>query len=414
MNNRSVGIIGGGVSGLCCAFYLQRQGFRVTVIDKDGFTEGCSYLNAGMVVPSHFIPLASPGAARRGLEWMWRSGSPFTIHPRADPELLRWIWLFHRACSAENMHRGMPLLRDINRLSLSLYRQMTEEGMSFGWRERGLLMMYRTRKAEREEAARARLAAKAGVEAEVLSPEQLRRLEPGVETGARGAVYFPGDAHLSPRCFMEAMKDRLGPSGVAFLAEAVTGFSAANGKITEVVTPNRTVAFDEVVLAAGAASALLARKLSFRLPLQGGRGYSFDVERSVPRLRIPALLVEGKVAVTPIGAGLRVAGTMELGSQQGIVPRTRVAAVGRTFSAFYPGYTPAVPAKVSAGLRPCSPDGLPYIGRVRGWDNLTIATGHGMMGMSLGPATGRIVSDILSGRKPPMDCTAFSPDRFGR
>jgi D-amino-acid dehydrogenase len=212
---------------------------------------------------------------------------------------------------------------------------------------------------------------------------------------------------------MEAMKDRLGPTGVVFLGEAVTAFSSANGKIREVVTPHRTLAFDEVVIAAGAASALLAKKLSFRLPLQGGRGYSFDVERSVPRLRIPAILVEGKVAVTPMGTGLRIGGTMELGSAQTVVPQRRVAGIARTFSAFYPGYTPAVPAKVSAGLRPCSPDGLPYIGRVKGWDNLTLATGHGMMGMSLGPATGRIVSDILLGRKPPLDCAAFNPDRFG-
>jgi D-amino-acid dehydrogenase len=416
-HHRSVGIIGGGVTGLCCAYYLSKEGHEVTVMDQGDFSDGCSFINAGMIVPSHVIPLAAPGAVAKGFRWMFRSESPFSIQLHPDKALLRWAWLFYRCATEKNVQRAIPRLRDISWISRTLYRQLASEtAFDFEFREQGLLMLYQTTAAQKEEAVTARLACEAGVQAEVLSSGEVQRLEPGIKLAVKGGVYFPGDAHLDPEKFMEDMIAHLKADGVTFLPHTrVSSFKEKAERITAVIAPQGAHGFDEVVIACGAWSGSLLKGFNVSMPLQGGKGYSFELENESENIRIPSLLVEGKVAVTPLAGRLRVSGTMEIGADPFVVSEKRIRGIADTLHHFYPELDTVNPfqGKIGSGLRPCSPDGLPYIGRLKGYANVIVATGHGMMGMSLGPATGKLVSELISGRSTTMKLTGFEPGRFG-
>ncbi|MGH2644206.1 MAG: NAD(P)/FAD-dependent oxidoreductase, partial [Chitinophagaceae bacterium] len=272
----SIGIIGGGVVGLCCAYYLNKDVHEVTVIDEGDFTSGCSYLNAGMIVPSHVVPLAAPGVVGKGIKWMLKADSPFAFHFSAHKDMLRWLWLFNRSANEKNVHHAIPYLRDISWLSKSLYQQLAkEEGFNFGYDKRGLMMLYQTAEAEKEEIATADFANKTGVRAEILPADEVQKMEPELKVKVRGGIYFPGDAHLNPEKFMQNLKVCLQNKGVQFMHRTkVTGLKInGRGKVS-VNTLNRDWEYDEIVVACGTASGMLLKGLPLSLPLQGGKGYS--------------------------------------------------------------------------------------------------------------------------------------------
>lgn len=412
-----IGIIGGGVSGLFSAYFLQKAGCEVTVFEKETFIDGCSHGNAGMVVPSHVVPLAAPGMIAKGIRWMLRPTSPFYVKPRLSADLLRWGWLFYKNATAAHVERSVPVLRELSWLSKGLYQTLAASGeMDFGWEERGLLMLYQTPESAHELADEARLANAAGVEARVLSGAEVQALEPETRVTVRGGVFYPGDAHLSPNDLVAGLVAHLRGVGVALLEKTpVMDFSVENGRIRAVLTPNGAMEVDEVVLAAGAWSPELTRKTGFSLPLQGGKGYSFSVGTAGQPLRVPAILLEARATVTPINGAIRLAGTLEIAGTDLRVNPNRVRGIVQSINRYYPDLPVAMPAteRVWSGLRPCSPDGLPYIGRARHLKNLTLATGHGMMGLSLGPATGKLVTELLTGQATSVSLEPFAPGRFG-
>lgn len=413
---KHIGIVGGGVIGLCTAYYLNEAGYQVTVFDKNTITDGCSFGNAGMIVPSHIIPLAQPGMIAKGMRMLMRSTSPFYIKPRLNVDLLRWGWLFYKNSTPEHVERSIPALRDISLLSKKLYQELAQtEGLSFGWKEVGLLMLYKTALAEHEMAEEADVANLAGIKARQLSGAQVQDLEPDVRVDVRGAVYFPGDAHLNPGQLIRSLVSYLKKRGVAILEQQeVTGFGRSGSRITSVRTLVAEHPVDEVVIAAGAWSTSLTRLLGFSLSLQGGKGYSFMLRNQKPNIRVPAILLEARATATPMGPDLRFAGTLEVAGTDLSVNMNRVRGIVNSIQNYYPELPADLPevSKVWSGLRPCSPDGLPYIGRVKTVENLTLATGHGMMGVSLGPATGRLVADRLMGQNPVLEMSAFDPERF--
>ncbi len=412
---KSIVIIGGGIVGLSTAYFLQKEGHQVTVIDKSDISAGASFVNAGYITPSHIITLASPGMIAKGIKWMFNSASPFYMKPRWDMDFFKWSWYFHRASTKEKVEKAIPVIKDINILSRELFEDIKASGDlgPFQLERKGLLMLYKTDKAGQHEMEVAEKAKLLGLEVEELDKAQLAQLEPNVKIDAKGAIHYICDGHTTPTEFMPKMVHYLKNSGVVFRTdEEVIDIKFKNDMLVGVVTSNGIYKADEFVLAAGSWSGILAKKLQLQLPLQAGKGYCINVERSTG-IRLPAILMEAKVAVTPMNGFTRFAGTMEFSGINTIIRKERVEAIVRAATNFYPDIIINDEEKMAtqSGLRPVSPDGLPYIGRSTKFNNLVFATGHAMMGWSLGPATGQLVSEIIDNKKTSMDITPFSTDR---
>lgn len=409
-----IGIIGGGVVGMCVAWYLRRTGHEVVIIDKGDMQAGCSWGNAGMIVPSHFVPLAAPGMISKGIRWMFDASSPFYVRPRFDTGLFRWGWEFYRSSTHKKVERSAPALRDLSLFSLDCYQQLSVD-LPFDLHSGGLLMLYRKPETGEEEIETVEMAHRLGLQAKVLSLAEVKKLEPQITIDALGGIYFPGDKHLSPSSLMKALQQRLVDMGVRLVSnKTVTSFQVSQAKITRTETNDGAFAFDHVVLAAGVWSQELGRALGLKLPVEAGKGYSFMVKQSQERVSIPTLLLDDRVAVTPIGDQVRFGGTMEIGGINHSINMHRLRGIVDAIPKYYPNLKVGLPSETDVwhGLRPCSPDGLPFIGRSRSITNLFVATGHGMMGISLGPGTGRLIADLINECRLEVDLVAFDPARF--
>lgn len=417
-----VTILGGGIIGLFSAYYLQKQGFEVSILDQGDGSDGCSHGNAGMVVPSHFIPLAAPGMIEKGLRWMFDRESPFYVKPRLSLDLLRWGWAFYQAANAKQVDRAVPALRDLGLYSRQLYHDLNESlPFSFSYEEKGLLMICQKEATFDEEVEVAHRAHALGMEAQILSAEELQKREPQVEISTVGGVLYTGDAHLSPNQLVQGLQALLKEEGVQFLYQSqVVDWQRSGENITHLQVQSSKglhwVPIDRLILAGGAWSGKLARQLGQFLPMQSGKGYSFtQAQPTNQTIGIPSILLEARVAVTPFGEkNIRFGGTMEIGEVNARIDERRVHGIWKAIQQFYPQYVIPKPRTdhVWYGLRPCAPDGMPYIGQFPSIQNLWVASGHAMMGLSLAPATGKIMADLLSGHSTPVSLDLYDPGRF--
>jgi D-amino-acid dehydrogenase len=345
---------------------------------------------------------------------MMNSSSPFYVKPRMDPDFLRWAWYFKRSANKRKVEQAIPVLKDINLLSRSLFEEMKEsENFNFHYERKGLLMCYKTDKTGEEEWEVGQRGIKEGLYVHHLNSDEVKTIEPNASLNIKGAVYYESDAHMTPGVFMKEMIDYLKTSGVKIYAnEEVEDLIISNERIVETKTNKRSIASDEVILAAGSWSPLISKMVGLRIPLQAGKGYRINVHRET-KITVPAILCEAKVAVTPMQGFTRFAGTMEIGGINHVIRSNRVNAIAGAASNYYHELEINQEEKLEAqcGLRPCTPDGLPYIGKSLKCKNLTLATGHAMLGWSLGPATGKLVSDIVSERRPVLDIRPFHPER---
>jgi D-amino-acid dehydrogenase len=411
---KKVGIIGGGIVGLCSAYYLREAGHSVTIIDRGDLTDGCSWGNAGMIVPSHLIPLAAPGMVAHGIRWMFNSSSPFYVRPRVDLDLLRWGYTFYNHANTGHVKKSAPILAGISLLSKELHRKLSATLGSTGYHERGLLMLFKTEEALREEESMVELANQHGIKADILDGKGVQLLEPDVRVDVLGGIFFPGDAHVTPQALVAKLILHLQSKGVIVIKNSeVTDFGGDTPESFLVKSASGDFQFDEVVIATGSWSSELCRKIKVRLPLQPGKGYSFTAEPS-HAIHIPSILAEERVAVTPFDRAVRFGGTLELGGINSDINMNRVKGITEAIPKYYPDLKVDLPKKenVWSGLRPCSPDGLPYIGRLKQKKNVIIATGHAMMGLSLGPATGKLVAEMVEEKSPSLSLTPFDPERF--
>lgn len=412
--NKKVVVIGGGIMGLSSAYYLQNEGHQVIVIDQSNMDAGASYVNAGYLSPSHIIPLSAPGVMRKGIKWMFDKSSPLYIKPRLESDFLRWTWAFNKSCNPKHVERAAPVIKDIAVLSQDLYRDISEkENIDSHYVTKGLFMLCQTEKALETEVNIAHYANKLGLEAREVSAAEIKKLEPNVEINAIGAAYFKCDHHTTPHEFMTGLKDVLKNKGVQFYAnERVVDLEVKNSTIQLIKTDKQIIEADEFVLAAGSWSNMLSKKLGIKLLLQAGKGYRVNSERETG-ITIPAILAEAKVAITPMNGFTRFAGTMEIAGINQNINKVRVEAIANAAKLYYPSIELTEEEKNNAacGLRPVSPDGLPFIGKSKKCNNLTIAAGHAMMGWSMATATGKLVSEIISEQNLSLDINPFHPDR---
>lgn len=411
--SQQVTILGAGVIGLCTALDCARRGMTVTVIEKKPpQRDGCSFGNAGMVVPSHFIPLAAPGMVSLGLKWMWNPESPFYIQPRLDADLLGWGLRFWKAATRARVDAAAPVLRDLSMLSRERFQEM---GLDFGLMKRGLLMLCKQQQTLDEEAHMAEKARALGIPAKVLDARATAALDPDVTMDICGSVYFPKDCHLSPARFITTLEAELVRLGVHILWETeVLGFDIEGRAIKSVRTSRGNISTQELVLCGGVWSADLARELGLKIPMQAGKGYSLTLTNPKQLPDLCSICTEARLAVTPMDGALRVGGTMEMAGLDESITQRRVRGITRAFPQYFPAFEERDFAEVKpwSGLRPVSPDGMPYIGRTQRWTNLIVATGHAMMGLSLAPATGHIVAGLIDGQTSPVALDLLSPDRF--
>lgn len=412
--SKKVIIIGGGIIGLCTAYYLHKEGHQVTIVDQSNSDTGASFVNAGYLSPSHIIPLASPGMIKKGLKWMFNPASPLYIKPRLDSDLLQWAWAFSKSCNAKHVEKSIPVIKDIAVLSQDLYDDIKyNENFSFHYEKKGLLMFCQSDKVLDSELKTAYKAKKEGLNVSEITNEELKKLEPNVNIQIKGAVYYKGDSHITPHEFMQEIKAYLEAVGVVFLMnETVIDIDIYNKKISTLITNKQLLKANEFVLAAGSWSHLLSKKLGLKLLLQAGKGYCINSTQNTG-ITIPSILADVKIAVTPMHGFTRFAGTMEIAGINHNINKVRVEAIASGVSKYYSqiALTKAEKELATSGLRPVSADGLPYIGKSKKCDNLTIATGHAMMGLSLGTATGKLVSEVISNKKTSLSLDPFHPDR---
>jgi D-amino-acid dehydrogenase len=409
-------IIGGGIVGLSSAWYLKHSGWDVTVLDKNDFLDNCSYGNAGYVCPSHFIPLASPGIVKQGLRLMWNSQSPFYVQPRLNGALIDWALKFMRSASRKNVEDAAIPLRDIALLSQQEYLKWLKE-FDFSYEHKGLLEIFQTDEKAEHAAHTVEKAKELGLSDTVLlSYEELQRLEPHTKINGKGAILFKCDAHLYPNKLMKGLLNSLRDMGVGLMQnEEVVSFEKINKRVTKVITANKSFEADQVIIASGAWSREVSSLIDVKIPLVPGRGYSVTLENSPYKVNYPAVLMEGRVAITPMdGNKIRFGGTMEITSTKKPPRMNRVKGILNSVKRFYPEFDIPMPVKENVwyGYRPCSADGLPYIGKVKKWDNVVVATGHAMLGLSLGAGTGKLVDEIVNSKATSMNITPFKVERF--
>jgi D-amino-acid dehydrogenase len=409
-------IIGGGVIGLFSAYYLHKSGWEVDVLEKGDLSDNCSYGNAGMVTPSHFVPLASPGIVEQGIRWMFNSKSPFYVKPSLNKELIGWGMKFVKSATKKHVDRSAGGLRDISLLSRDLYHEFEKDSeIDFGLENKGILMLFKSPKVEEEELHLVEKATNLGLDAQYLTPAEARKLQPDIELDILGAVHYHCDSHMYPNMLMKGLVKYLEAEGVRIHRNTeVTGINQNEGKITLVSTKDKEFTGDKYLIAGGSWSSAIAKLAGLNVPLMPGKGYSFMVNNPVKPMSIPSILCEARVAVTPMNGGIRFGGTMEIGRINNQVNMNRIKGIVESVPKYFPDFKLPVPdqKEVWFGFRPCSPDGLPYIGVSAKYKNLAIATGHAMIGLSLGPATGKLIADAFNGQKPVIDGAMFDPGRY--
>jgi D-amino-acid dehydrogenase len=379
-----VSVIGGGAVGVCCALELARRGASVVLYERGpALAAGCSAGNAGLICPSHSTPIANPASLRNGLRWMWKPDSPFYLRPR--PAVLPWLARF--ALAARHPEEGAAAIRELSVASLELHAALGDE-LATSFERTGTLNVYETHEGLEAEA---RAAARSGLPFEVFDADGTRELEPALIGPVAGSVRYPQEGRVDPKRFVDAVGRAATESGV----EIRTGTEIASlGELDS----------ETVVVAAGAWSKRLVG-----LPLEGGKGYHVDYERTDDDPRMPAWIQETWTIATPLPDRLRLSGTLELAGLDLSVSRRRVEKIRAGGDRWFRGLRGRRVLETWAGLRPCLPDGLPAIGRL---DGVVVATGHAMKGVSLAPITARLVAQLLAGERPDHELALFRPDRF--
>jgi len=407
-----VAIVGGGAVGVCAAWELAREGASVALLERGPeLAWGCSSGNAGIVGPSHVVPLATPAAVRDGLRWMTRPDSPFYVRP--SPGVLPWLGRFAAASAPGRVRRSREVLRGLAIRSAGIHAGLASAGLDTGYRRAGLLNVF-ARESAFAGARRDALAdERHGIPHEVLSAQDLRAAAPRLTGDFAGAIRLPAEAHCDPHRFVTAIGHEARKLGVAIhTGVEVLELRQGAGRIESLWTTEGEIAVGELVIATGVWTPRFSAQLGVELPIEAGKGYHVDVPSGDDDPELPIWLHEDRVVITPLDGRVRFAGTMELSGVNHDVSRRRVEAIGAAVGRVLPRLASRPSAHIWRGLRPCTPDGLPVIGRPPAIENATLATGHGMWGLQLAPVTAELVGRVIAGDDDAQEMEPLRADRF--
>jgi D-amino-acid dehydrogenase len=408
-------VVGGGVIGAACAHFLARSGWTVSIVDQGGFGQGCSHANCGFVCPSHVLPLAAPGAVKAALKALFQPNGPLSIKLRFDPALWSWLYRFARRCNHRGMMEAGRAVQALLNSSRSLYQQlMDEEHLDCEWQTRGLLFVFQNQPAMEHYAETDKLLSESfHVPAKRFDGHALTELEPALKPGLAGGWYYERDAHLRPDRLMASWRRALESRGVTIREGCTVEWIACDkGRARAVVTSQGEMTADAFVFATGAWTPLLSRHLGCRIPIQPGKGYSITMPRPARCPSIPMIFEEHRVAVTPMQSGYRLGSTMEFAGYDTTLNRRRLDLL-REGARHYLHEPYGEPVEEEwYGWRPMTYDGVPIIDRSPALANVLIAAGHNMLGLSMAPATGKLVAELLGGETPHVDPAPYSVKRF--
>ena len=409
-------VIGGGLVGLCCAHELSRAGAEVVVLERGEVGKGASLGNTGWVCPSFSYPLPAPGIIGEGLRGMLRGGGPLAIRPTLDPTFLRWLLGFRRSATRDRWERGAQALIHLNRRTLELFDAYAAQGVEFEMHSSGLLLVATTPAGLASYAAIFSDLRRLGFEGESadLGPEEAMELEPALSAERlAGGVHALVDRYVRPESLVDGLARALAGAGVELREHAaVERLEATNGGV-RVETGGETIAADRAVVAAGASSPPLLKGLGISLPLVGARGYSYTFAGGALRPAHALYLAEAKVGISSYADSVRIAGVFELGHSSDVLHRGRIEAMLKSVEPYFERWRPSSESALLewAGLRPMTADGLPLIGAAPALENVFVATGHGMLGVTLAPATAALLAPlVLEGRSAP-ELSPFDPAR---
>jgi len=412
---KTVVIVGAGVVGLACAHYLREAGYGVTVVDKGTIAGECSHGNCGYICPSHVLPLTEPGAFKVAMTSLFKADAPFRVKPQARLDLFRWMFQFAKRCTHEQMLKASVPLKAILDSSMREYKRLVYgTGISCEFRELGLLYVLQTAKGmEAFTNTDQLLRDEFGVGATRIDGADLPALDPALRDGLAGAFHYEGDCHLRPDMLNRNWAAYLRGWGVTFIENcAVASVDRGSGKIFGLNTSRGPLIADEYVFALGARSHLFAEQLGCRIPVEPGKGYSVTMARPGLCPIYPMLFPEHKIGVTPFERGYRLGSMMEFAGFDTSIPERRIQQLRRSAEPYLREPHTEVEKERWYGWRPMTWDSLPIIGRVPGMANASLCTGHNMLGLSLAPASGRLLAEIVSGDEQHIAAEAFSPTRF--
>jgi D-amino-acid dehydrogenase len=413
--NRVV-VIGGGVIGLTAAWALRKRGWNVTVVTNREFGYGASRVNAGWISPGWAEPVPSPGLVRTSMRWMLSSSSPLYIQPRPSPEFLRWVVEFWRHCNATDFWHGVDALAGLGKQAFATFDEMRADGIAYEEHRDGILFVFLTPAgldAQMEVFARFTPLNGLQIQGPIVG-DDLRQMEPNLTNRVYGGIWMTQERSIRPDSLNRGLVAWLEEKGVDLRSNTtVEGLTVERDRVTNVVLDRGRIETDAVLIAAGSWTPAIARYAKRRVPIQGGKGYSLDYTPSPVEIRHPIEIFDYRHVITPLDGMTRLAGTMEFSGNNAIIRPERVAAIVRgTANIIRDWPTDLSIPVVGSGLRPMSPDGLPIVGNLKGYRNLAVATGHGMMGLTLGPATAVAIADFMTNNGSRDILKPFDPARF--
>lgn len=409
-----VAIVGGGVIGTLSAYYLQRDGWSVSVLEKGEVGKGTSYGNCGLVCPSHVLPLAEPGVLGKTFKALFARNSPFAIKPRLDPSLWSWLLRFAGRCNETDMRSAASGIHALLESSMSEYQDLiARESLNCEWETRGLLFPYKSRKTlDAYGHTDTLLGESFGVPAKKLDGDELLELEPSLKPGLAGGWYYEDDAHLRPDRLLGSLRELLVGRGVKFVSDrGVSGFRSDGTQARAAITSDGEVEADAFLIATGALTPLLNRELGCKIAIQPGKGYSLTMTRPSICPSIPMIFPETRVAVTPFHSGYRLGSTMEFAGYDDTIRPERIQLLKDGAAPYLREPCGPVEEEVWYGWRPMTVDSLPYIDRSPRFGNVMIAAGHNMLGLSMATGTGRLVAELMGERSPHIDASAYRLSR---
>ncbi|MCF8050044.1 MAG: FAD-binding oxidoreductase [Desulfobacterales bacterium] len=408
-------VIGGGVIGAMTAYHLTQAGWRVTIVERNGFGQGSSWGNCGIILPSHVLTLNTVDNLALGLRWMLKKDAPFAIRPRFDPALFSWLGRFAAGCTEKSRRRSALAVAALIGTAVEAYDALIQtENIGCDWQRKGAIHLFRNAAAFARHAAVEMETQRFGPGCVPLDARTVREIEPAAAPGVVGAWMDENAAHLRPDALMAELRRVLARQGVSILENtAWHSFRTERGRAKAANTSRGEVRADAFVVAGGAWAPLHCAAIGRRIPIQPGKGYSVTLSGTEGAPEHPCFFEETRSVATPWKSGFRLGGMMEFAGYDDRIDPIRIAALFSAAGRYLRLRKLGRVEEQWCGWRPMTLDGVPIIDRLPGAKNVVLAAGHNMLGISMAPATGRLAAELLTGQPPHVDPAPYRLDRFG-